>query len=279
MFTGPYLITNVDHTIDSTGNFNTKITGIRQPIASYDIQVDLLQSIKTNLVEQVVKEKVEELKNQKKSGSQNVLNKSSELVKKSVGDTDWNNTMQCTAETTYRGTYVKKEPKKSGKLSGKDLKQIIEQRLTTLNYTGKAFEKLKYALYSKIYIEFNKVVGGGIQAFENNFTGIDLLQNWYSKKKYLEKSFFCVTRGTSNDNTPIPYAVFKDVQANIDFTIDLWGTLQRKVDDSIPNEDLAILITTNNYDESTWNSLDAASKKTITDIILEARNDYNSIVI
>ena len=53
MFSGPYMIIQVNHSI-TPGSFDTTIEGKRQPTANIQVTDSYLQSIKTNLLKTIV---------------------------------------------------------------------------------------------------------------------------------------------------------------------------------------------------------------------------------
>jgi hypothetical protein len=216
MFSGPYMITTVQHVI-TPGNFETSVTGVRQPTASLPKVDEYIQVLKTNLLESIIKKNKENVaakKNDTKDSKNNVNSQKDKIEAMANSEGRKELTENCTAKSPYDKFFNTTDPSTST-LSFKSVKDIINQALSIVPINDDG--KLKYVIFATLYIESGK--DNGFTAYENNFAGIDLTSNWGgSIKPYIKQQFFCLT----NDKTTLPYAEFKDTYSLIEFISIRW---------------------------------------------------------
>jgi len=246
MFSGPYLITEVNHRI-SPGEFDTIISGIRQPVYSLPKIDNYIQSIQQNLLKTVIeKAKVERAK--KDSETQTQQNKQKEAVKAADSNkTPTQSTSSTTPQTTTTQVTVSST---TGSCSDKLYKTYQEQYsqmslpLTTsitfkqmsdyIQTLSSVYENrllLKQVIFITMYLNCGKE--SSFSSYQNNYSGVKLTENWGTPSNcstppvgsslayFPSKEFFCLT--TSNTDTGYPYAVFDSVQNNIQMLVSRWN--------------------------------------------------------
>jgi len=226
MFSGPYMITQVNHTI-TPGNFETTIEGKRQPTANIQVTDNYLQSIKTNLLKAIVN------KQKQKKGED------SKFTSNSVGNTnDQRQNNINAASSTYTELaepvdcvklldkkyerFVPVDSPSETTVTAKDMVLKIMTKLAENNISDDG--KLKYAVFTSLYISSFGV--NNFKAYENNFSGVILSKTWMNLPTTSSK-YFCLKK----DNlTLLPYATFDNVNQNIDFLISRYNLRMSKID-------------------------------------------------
>ena len=213
MFSGPYMILSVDHMI-TPGNFETYITGVRQPIASLPKVDAYLQSLKTNLLQTIIEKNKEEKKQVTKDSKGNVISQQNKVVSNANGGKEVTQTQACTPASKY-DRYIPITPQ-SYKVTFKEVMTTIKMKMSSGNIPDDG--KLKYAVFAALYLESS--TSTGLEAYENNFAGIDLSSSWGPSKKYFEgnPNYFCL----KSDTTTLPYAVFDDLNNNVTLLLEKW---------------------------------------------------------
>ena len=213
MFSGPYMILSVDHTI-TPGNFETYVTGVRQPIASLPKVDAYLQSLKTNLLQTIIEKNKQEKKQVTKDDKGNVISQQNKVVSNANGGKEVTQTQACTPSSDY----IKYTPitPQSSKSTFKEAMNTIEMKMSSGNIPDDG--KLKYAVFAALYLE--SATSTGLESYENNFAGIDLSSSWGTSKTYFEgnPNYFCL----KSDTTTLPYAVFDDLDNNVTLLLERW---------------------------------------------------------
>lgn len=262
MFSGPYMITNVSHSV-SAGEFLTTFKGVRQPISNLSTDVGLLQSLKNNLVDSVLKDKLKENKDQKEyNKNPDNIKKKDQVVFQATQSLSTSAAMTCTADTAYLTYNQVTNASTYDDVSTSDLVKKIESIAKNKGITGAKYDKLKYSIFAKIWLE-NKgqLIGQNAKGIERNFSGVELTKNWNSASSFFEKKFFCAQRNSTEG--PKPFAVFDSVDKNIEFLYEIWNSLSSKITNVNDNNQIATLILTKNYESKTWNSISEPQKNEI----------------
>ncbi len=198
MFSGPYMITEVNHSI-SPGEFSTDIVGVRQPITSLPILENFLQSLRTNLIKRIDETLQTNVKNSPQSKPSNII---SEQSVAGVRDGNFANTQptpECKPKVSQYANYT--ETPQATSQSTVTFSEMKVAILGSISNAGKApNEKLAKVLFS--YFFFQNDVENGFNANFNNYGGVDLLQYWGAKSQYFETKleYFCKTT-TNTTNT------------------------------------------------------------------------------
>jgi hypothetical protein len=224
MFSGPYMITSVNHSI-SPGSFETIIDGIRQPTASLPKIDNYLQTLKTNLLQSIIeKNKLDTQKRAEaeKSRSTNVLGQTDNVVTQSSDkdSTTVNNTIEETCQPDSK--YATWKP-----LTGPTKTTITFKTAITTIKGLTSNVKLQKVIFSTIYLASND--GTGLTTYENNFGGITIDQNWGGSESYFDtnKNFYCSSKNHPN-------AVFDSFSDVVTMMVNRWSQRMSSLsDDSV----------------------------------------------
>jgi hypothetical protein len=224
MFSGPYMITSVNHSI-SPGSFETIIDGIRQPTASLPKIDNYLQTLKTNLLQSIIeKNKLDTQKRAEaeKSRSTNVLGQTDNVVTQSSDkdSTTVNNTIEETCQPDSK--YATWKP-----LTGPTKTTITFKTAITTIKGLTSNVKLQKVIFSTIYLASND--GTGLTTYENNFGGITIDQNWGGSETYFDtnKNFYCSSKNHPN-------AVFDSFSDVVTMMVNRWSQRMSSLsDDSV----------------------------------------------
>ena len=207
MFNGPYMITDVQHTINS-GSFQTTFTGVRQGVFNLPVIDSYLQSINQNLltkIEAIVKTEKDAVTNKSTVNSA----KSNEVV------LDANNQVvainSCTSnlnpffDTFVQGTTVPTN------LTPKELADIIISKTSDAN--------LQFIIYLICYIRTFK--GNTFYGYDNNIATITLTEKLDSLMKYVLPVYSCINIGNikSKKMNSQPTAHFETLDKFISFMV------------------------------------------------------------
>ena len=211
MFNGPYIITEVSHTI-TPGQFETKFNGTRQGI--YDLpSIDkFLQSINQNLLT-----KIEDMIKSRKDDTINITitnqNKTANTPQKSDNTKDTTNSCTTKLAPAYEKYIV--EPGQQTTLTPQQLADAINNKTND--------EILKTIIYSICYVRTFPLqeTGGVFKTSNYNFANIELIDDYGATSDYFSPSYFCVNVGGQNNSNPQaqPIATFASLDFFINFMI------------------------------------------------------------
>lgn len=212
MFHGPYMITQVNHTI-SPGNFETVVEGIRQPTASI-LKIDnYIQTLKVNLLSSIINKQKTDLENAKKIEAQKTTDKekANEEKKKVTENQELDETNKC--DKLLNAKFKKYQPIESPSKSSVTPKELVTKILTRMSVKMIPDNgKLKYAIFYIFYL--NSYGNNKFSAFQNNYALISLDYEWTNINK---TNYFCMS---NSKNESIPFATFGSISDQIDFLID-----------------------------------------------------------
>jgi hypothetical protein len=186
MFSGPYMIQTVNHSI-SPGNFETTFEGIRQPTASLPKVDNYIQSLKTTLLQSII-EKNKKDKQEKEKAIKAATNNSDikKETKNNVDDktkqdgTKQSNSQNCTPNEKYN-KFTPSDDKRNTVATYKQVIDILSSKQID--------QKLSYAVFAKMYLSSNNNNQFETQSY--NYSNTDLLQDWgpsisvfFTTKKY-----------------------------------------------------------------------------------------------
>lgn len=278
MFSGPYMITEVTHQIQP-GEFTTSASAIRQPLAVLPDELDLIQTLKVNLVDNIIKEYKVKEEARKSADSKNEISDRAKIVTNSTGKSEIT-TIDCSGITKY-STYTKKDKVNTTQTSFKNAKTVINNVAQKLGIPTQNIQKLAYAVFAQMTLQSGN--GTNFQGIENNYIGIDLNSNWGASEQYFigntenSKKYFCVTRG---DNV-FPYVAFESLEKNIEFLLSRWKLRASSIT-STSAEDIAIFVNTNlkpnSVSPNEWYSLSKEDKDVIIGKVQTAINVYNQTI-
>jgi hypothetical protein len=227
MFSGPYMITSVNHTI-TTSDFETTFTGIRQPTASLPKIDKFLQSLRNNLLKPVLEKNKKAKTSETKDAKGNVISEKDKVTSNANGGKELVQTQACTTANEYN-TYTTLTAPSEKQISLKDGYESIMNLISGLSIADD--NKLKYAVYAAMYLESGSSTG--FKSYESNYSGVDLSKSWGNSKVYFEtsKNYFCLKNDDSG--LTLPYAVFESSSKNIEMLLQRWKG--RMV--NVPNND------------------------------------------
>jgi hypothetical protein len=206
MFSGAYMIQEVNHSI-GPGTFETVFKGIRQAVSNLPEIDSYIQTLKTNLLTSIIeKNKQDKQAAIKENGTKgtNVISEKNETVNAATDKPA--NTSTDNPSCTPIKNYEKYQKIDSPTTTKSKYKDVIS---TIINQTQD--QKLRYLVFATIYLGSSN--GTELETKENNYSGVDLLQNWgQAGVSYFNNQFYC-----NSSNTP--YAIFSDLSKHVEFLI------------------------------------------------------------
>jgi hypothetical protein len=145
MFSGPYLITNVTHSISEDG-FNTSIEGTRQPFYAFPKIDNFIQTLSSTILK-TIQEKIQQKDREYQSSSENIIKQKSIIIDNVTDATeDLTPSQDCFEKLV--GTYRSYKPADNPSLkfvSFIETKKIIYERLRVLLPGQQDFERNNFA--------------------------------------------------------------------------------------------------------------------------------------
>ena len=218
MFSGPYMILEVNHTI-SPGSFITNFNGVRQPTASLPKINDYIQSLKVNLLKSVI-DKIEENKKTKDSGQKNTTNVIDQKTESINNSTDkpansasLSQSPSCVPANQYGGYTFSSPDRTTAKI-----KEVVDSITVQTNDI-----KLQNTIFAMMYLSSG--VKDGFETNGHNYAGISIKDGWGAISTYFySKLYYC-----SSGN--VPYAIFENLTNSVKFLIERWGQRMGDVTD------------------------------------------------
>ena len=281
MFSGPYMIQKVNHTI-TPGNFETIFEGIRQPTASLPKIDNYIQSLKTTLLQSIIeknnKDKQEKEKALKSGVDTNIIGQKNSVISKNVSQdgTTQSNSQNCKPMVAKLGKYDKFtviNDKLSTSVTYKEVVDLISLKTTDQKLSNEVLEKLRYAVFAKMYLSSSQ--SGVLHSHSFNFSDTDLKQDWGPSVEefFTTKKYYC-----SNENKP--YIVFTSLTQNVEFLISRYKDRVGKIK-SVNSKDITKFLIlygeTSMYDDSVYTKMNPTSITTIESNVQDAINIYNPI--
>ena len=273
MFSGPYMIQKVNHTI-TPGNFETIIEGIRQPTAELPKIENYIQVLKQTLLKSII-QKVQQEKTVTSVNKTNVLGQKSENYDSQGGNsklTTNTNNPKCNSDVDdkYKGFSPVDNPSKTNV----NIKTVIDSiRLTTDNVS------LQYTVFATLYIASKN--GDELVAYDNNYSNITLDQYWgeaFSNKWFSGKQFFCGL--LNSDKSERPYVSFSNLGECVGMLCERWLPKMGEIKNLDTPDDIAkFWILYNNSstkrEENVYTSYDATELQNLKSKITESFKIFN----
>ena len=271
MFSGPYMILSVDHSI-SPGNFDTTITGVRQPIASLPKVDAYLQSLKINLLQTIIdKNKLEtRKKDAAKINSSNVVGQSTDVTNQSTqqDSSTASDTIQlsCQPNSKYSQWVPLSYPGKNT--------LTYKNAITTIK-TLTNDVKLQKVIFSTVYLASNDNVG--LTTYENNYGGITLNQYW-GNATFINGYYYCSSRN-------VPNASFESFSDVVTMMVNRWSQRMGSLtDDSVTQITKYWILNANTADKNkkltpvnVYDQMSATDKSNIESKVQSAINIFNGV--
>jgi hypothetical protein len=269
MFSGPYMITNIQHRISENG-FDTTFDGQRQPFYSIPSIDSLLQSLTTKILE-TLKERIEE-QDKEINEKNNRLQQTSDIVNRINGNNYvLTNNQNCSSSLNSSfNDFTTTTPTKT-KISFESAIDTIVTKVNKTDLTDTNKKRLMHFILGTMYVE----TGSGYEFVSNdhNYAGINLNINpWGGSTTYLNKKYFCANKGQTQN---IPLASFN----SFDSFVDLFISKFRGKTTAIQNYDLTdgtygqklakanVLYWPSNIDSKVWDDLPQGEKNKLQEKI------------
>jgi hypothetical protein len=280
MFSGPYMIQKVNHTI-TPGHFDTVFEGIRQPTAALPKIDNYLQSLKTTLLKSIQEKNKKDRQEKEKAVKSTTATTANTSVQKQTNEqvdkntkqdaTTQSNSQNCkpmVAKQDKYGKFTVTNDKLSSSATYKEVVDLISSKEINQKPID---QKLCYVVFAILYLRSSK--SGMLQSQFHNYSGVDLLQDWGPSVEefFTTKKYYC-----SDSNTP--YVTFTSLNQNIDFLISRY---EKRVDTikSISASDITKFIILNGdagiSPESVYTSMSSTDIKTIESNVEAAIKIYN----
>jgi hypothetical protein len=201
MFSGSYMILNVNHSI-TPGGFTTQFGGVRQSIYSLPNPDTYLQSMLTSLLNNVFDFAKQEKAKQDQKSQNTAQDKQNQQIDNN--NTQINLSDSCTVNSQFEKFEKITNPTVTKK-SFNEMIKIITGITSNIKVKDKPItnvikDKLNYTLWSFMYLNWSSEVG--FEAYENNFVSLALnlkINNSEIKLPpglvgaYVSKKYFCLT--------------------------------------------------------------------------------------
>jgi hypothetical protein len=214
MFNGPYLITNVTHSVQP-GNFQTQFEGVRQGIYDLPSIDNFIQSINQNLLTKL--ESILKIKKDKVnifSASTN-SEKSSKTQQSANTTKAASNTCSSKVLQVYQNEgYVAEDAAKS---------EITEKEFATalkrLVPESQILQTIIYCIsYARSFEKINNSKTGKFNGWNNNFGTVSLDINYGATSSSFLKTYSCVNiQTTPSTNESLPLVNFQSLDTYINF--------------------------------------------------------------
>jgi hypothetical protein len=173
MFSGPYMITGVQHNI-SPGEFSTTFEGTRQPFYSLPKIDNFLQSLNIKILS-TIEEKYRQVEKQNREKSDNVKSQQDNVLANIKSQETLTKNQDCQENINARYfRYTPVDTPRQTSLTTKQLFEEIKQELISQGYseTGQTTPIITSIIFSFIYVDSGN--GTGISGYENNYSTINL---------------------------------------------------------------------------------------------------------
>jgi len=216
LFSGPYMITKIEHRISENG-FDTTFEGQRQPFYSIPKIDSFIQSISTTIL-QKIKEQIKQKDNELKAESLNVLtqmaNKMDDISKVTNVATQ---SISCAVNMnpSYIDLFTYWDTPEKNTINNKDAVNLILKLVKESVSDGENQKILGTFIYGIM-----KVTTKGedeLVTFGNNYGLITLNLNYGDSITYFSPKYFCTAKN-------VPFAVFPTIDSFINFMIAKYGT-------------------------------------------------------
>ena len=267
LFSGPYMITNIQHRISENG-FDTTFEGQRQ--AFYDLpSVDnILQALATTILETLrTRLDKQEKEIQEKN---NIIAQKEGIISKINSDKNVLTANQnCSSRLNSSfSEFINTTPTKTS-ITVKQAIQIIESKLRTLPLTTNDKDKFLDFIIATMYIET-----GSEQKFvsyDHNYASINLNINPWgaTAQQYTNKKYFCIDRGNNEKTKNIPLASFDSFDNFVDMFIEKFSGKVTSIENYIGGDDTFKEKLANAYvtlwpstiEDSVWTNLPESDKE------------------
>jgi len=216
MFSGPYMITKVTHTIGE-GDFKTSITGTRQPFYSLPKIDNFIQSLSVNLINKI-KEQIQKQEVENKNFSGNVITEVNTVVSNVTGKDTLTSNQNCSDKlnAAYVG-FTGIDAPETYSYTPKQMNDFLISRTKSYGLTTGSQKEIDIRELLFVFFYMDTGNSTGFKAYENNFGTISLNDTYGpSFVNFINKKYFCLSKG---NNINIPVVSFSGINNFIDFAI------------------------------------------------------------
>jgi hypothetical protein len=215
MFSGPYMITKVSHSVNESG-FETHFEGTRQPFYSLPRIDNFIQTLNVKILS-TINTKIQEREQKLREGSDNILFQKNNVIANLQAQETLTKSQDCQTNLNPRySQYTAIEVPTATSKTTKELFDTIVKVLTNLNVgpvTGQTFQTYTELMFDFIYVDTGN--NSKITGYENNYSTVNLKEVYGpSFTNYVTNKFYCVKRGTDNN---LPVASFRSFESFIEF--------------------------------------------------------------
>lgn len=215
MFSGPYMITKVSHSINETG-FETHFEGTRQPFYSLPRIDNFIQTLNVKILS-TIDSKIQEREQKLRESSANIIAQKDNVLANLQAQETLTKSQDCQTNLNPRySQYTPTDTPTSTSKTTKELFDTIVSVLTKLNVgptTGQTFQLYTSIIFTYVYMDTGN--SSKITGFENNYSTINLKEAYGpSFSNFVNSKFYCVKRGTESN---LPVASFRSFESFIEF--------------------------------------------------------------
>ena len=213
MFHGPYLITDVSHSI-TPGRFETIFNGVRQPISALPTTPDYIQALNESVLTNIRKLLANDRKNNI-DPNQNVKKEQNQVLSSVLATQKSSNVEFCKSGLTQEYVSFVENDIKATTVSFNEAKTSIN-KVTTI-------ETIRVMIFVTMYLNSISPDETHLTNFDYNYGSSPLSNGWGSgTKQYFKEgdSFNCLRKGDTSD--PLPYATFASFENYINFLFAKW---------------------------------------------------------
>jgi hypothetical protein len=274
MFSGPYMIQKVNHTI-SPGNFETIIEGVRQPTAELPKIENYIQVLKQTLLNSV-KQKLEQEKTANPTSTDNVLGQNSQNYDSQNNSSKMKISPKGNCKPFNTPLYKNFSAVNAVSKTNVSYKDVIDSIIATTNN-----KTLQYTVFATLFIASDNKKDK-LTAYDNNYSNITIDQVWNEPtitKWFSDKLYFCGTLNT--DKVERPYVRFTFLDQCVGMLCERWKGRMGEIKSITTPDDIAkfwILNnnTSNTRDLNVYTSYNSTELQNLKDKITESFKIFNS---
>jgi len=282
LFSGPYMITSIQHRISENG-FDTTFEGQRQAFYNLPSIDNLLQALATTILE-TLKTRLE-TQDKEIQEKNNIISQKDGVISKINSDKNvltLNQNCSTNLNSSFN-EFTNTTPTQTSK-SIKEVIPIIDTKINKLSMSDTNKGKLLDFMITTMYIETG--TEQGFKSFDHNYASINLNINPWGATAlaYTNKKYFCVNRGNNEKNKNIPLASFNSFNDFVDMFIEKFqgkvSTIKTYTDDDGTfSEKLAEAYVTQwpvTVEDNVWTNLPDSDKEKLKKKVSKAIQFVNS---